>query len=129
FVAVRADGAVLLRQRPPTGLLGGMTEVPGSHWTARQDGATDISAAPFPADWRETGSIRHVFTHFALELSVFRADLHNDQLPGDQPPGDQPPGGGWWSSPDTLPGEALPTVMKKAIEAAIPGATRKPRKG
>ncbi|MBY8918154.1 A/G-specific adenine glycosylase [Nitratireductor sp. L1-7-SE] len=124
FVAVRTDGAVLLRQRPPTGLLGGMTEVPGSHWTARQDGSTDTSAAPFPADWRETGSIRHVFTHFALELSVFRADLHNDQPPGDQMPGD-----GWWSSPDTLPGEALPTVMKKAIEAAIPGATKKPRKG
>ena len=34
FVAVRADGAVLLRQRPDDGLLGGMTEVPGSEWTS-----------------------------------------------------------------------------------------------
>src|SRR5690606_19140167 len=30
FVAVRSDGAVLLRRRAPKGLLGGMAEVPGS---------------------------------------------------------------------------------------------------
>ena len=42
FVAVRADGAVLLRQRPDDGLLGGMTEVPGSEWTSR----TKEMAAP-----------------------------------------------------------------------------------
>ncbi|CAN0653538.1 Adenine DNA glycosylase [Nitratireductor aquimarinus] len=119
FVAMRADRAVLLRQRPPQGLLGGMTEVPGSQWTARQDGVADITAAPFPADWQAAGAIRHVFTHFALELSVFRAEL----------PQNAPAGDGWWSAPDALPGEALPTVMKKAIEAAIPGATKKRRKG
>ena len=32
FVALRADASVLLRQRPEKGLLGGMTEVPGSEW-------------------------------------------------------------------------------------------------
>src|SRR5690606_35895928 len=32
FVAIRADGAVLLRQRPETGLLGGMAEPPGTEW-------------------------------------------------------------------------------------------------
>ena len=32
FVALRADGRVLLRPRPEKGLLGGMTEVPGSEW-------------------------------------------------------------------------------------------------
>ncbi|MCR4266766.1 NUDIX domain-containing protein, partial [Nitratireductor sp. ZSWI3] len=106
----------LLRKRPPRGLLGGMTEVPTSHWTARQDGVADVSAAPFAADWRASGSIRHVFTHFALELSIFRAEIAQD------PPARQ----GWWSLPVDLPGEALPSVMKKAIEAAIPGATRKP---
>ena len=40
FVARRADGAILLRRRPPRGLLGGMSEVPGSDWqeSARRDG-------------------------------------------------------------------------------------------
>ena len=35
------------------------------------------------------------------------------------------PAGCWWSPPEALPGEALPSVMKKVVEAAIPGATRK----
>ena len=32
YVALRADGRVLLRARPEKGLLGAMTEVPGSAW-------------------------------------------------------------------------------------------------
>ena len=33
FVALRADGSILLRKRPDKGLLASMTEVPGSDWT------------------------------------------------------------------------------------------------
>ncbi|PSJ61419.1 A/G-specific adenine glycosylase [Pseudaminobacter soli (ex Li et al. 2025)] len=116
FVAVRDDGAILLRKRPEKGLLGGMTEVPTTGWTARVDGLTTADAAPFPADWQMAGSISHVFTHFSLELQVFRATVS----------GDSGPSGHFWAAADALHGEALPTVMKKAIEAAIPGATRKP---
>ncbi len=32
------------------------------------------------------------------------------------------PAGCFWSAPHELSGEALPTVMKKVIEAAIPGS-------
>jgi A/G-specific adenine glycosylase len=46
FVAVRADGAVLVRTRPPQGLLGGMTEVPTSEWTHDFDSKTALAAAP-----------------------------------------------------------------------------------
>ncbi|CAN7425759.1 A/G-specific adenine glycosylase [Mesorhizobium amorphae] len=115
FVAVRGDGAILLRKRPDKGLLGGMTEVPTTAWTARMDGATTAAAAPFAADWRRAGQIAHVFTHFALELDVFHAQVSGDT-----------PAGHFWSLPSDISGEALPTVMKKAIEAAIPGATKKP---
>lgn len=114
FVAIAPDGSVLLRRRPESGLLGGMSEVPTTAWTARQDGATDAGAAPFAADWRPSGSIRHVFTHFSLELSVYAASV--EQVARD---------GYWWSPPAALPGEALPTVMKKVLEAARPGITRK----
>jgi A/G-specific adenine glycosylase len=117
FVAVRRDGAVLLRQRAEKGLLGGMSEVPTSAWTARQDGADGIAAAPFPAPWQSCGTITQVFTHFTLNLSVYRSDAGEMPAPSDH----------WWSPPEELAGEALPTVMKKAIEAAIPGATRKRR--
>jgi A/G-specific adenine glycosylase len=118
FVAVRGDGAILLRKRLGSGLLGGMTEVPTTDWTARQDGATTADAAPFPADWERKGSIDHVFTHFALELAVFRARYDGPA-----------PAGHFWSGPADIAGEALPTVMKKAIEAAIPGATKPKRAG
>ena len=53
FVAVRDDGAVLLRQRSPKGLLGGMAEVPGSDWTT--DGA---EARTTERRWRWCGHRR-----------------------------------------------------------------------
>ena len=99
------------------GLLGGRAEVPGTAWTARIDGATEVEAAPFRANWRAKGSISHVFTHFELELSVFIAYVDA-----------APPPGHWWSSRAAIHSEALPTVMKKVIEAAIEGATQKPRR-
>lgn len=116
FVAVReGDGAVLLAKRPESGLLGGMTGPPTTDWTARRDGATTADAAPFPAGWRHRGVIAHVFTHFELRLHVFHAEVTPFE----------PPHGMFWSNAEDLPGEALPTVMKKAIEAALPGATKR----
>lgn len=115
FVALRNDGAVLLRKRLARGLLQGMSEVPTSNWNARQDGDTGTGAAPFHAKWRPVGSIDHVFTHFALRLNIYRANI------GDF----DPPDGAWWSAPADLPGEALPSLMKKVLEAAIPGATKR----
>ncbi len=115
FVAVRSDGAILLRKRAEKGLLGGMTEVPTTGWTARLDGVTTAAGAPFPADWRRAGSISHVFTHFALELEVFWATASASKAPA----------GCFWSEQQDILGEALPTLMKKVIEAAIPGSTQK----
>jgi A/G-specific adenine glycosylase len=115
FVAVRRDGAILLRKRAETGLLGGMTEVPTTGWTARRDGATGGDAAPFAAGWKHAGAITHVFTHFALELQVYRADPQDFAAPANH----------WWSAAGEIHDEALPTIMKKAIEAAVPGATKR----
>jgi A/G-specific adenine glycosylase len=112
FVAVRPDGAILLRRRPGRGLLGGMTEVPTTGWTARGDGATTPDAAPFPAAWQRIGAVSHVFTHFALELDVFLAQVEGAE--GDA--------GCFWSARDEASAEALPSLMKKVIEAAVPGS-------
>jgi A/G-specific adenine glycosylase len=114
FVAVRADGAVLLRERPDNGLLGGMTEVPGTAWTtAYVPSPTD---APCAATWQGAGTVVHVFTHFRLELNVFCARLT---------PMKKAPSGCRWAPAASLSSEALPSVMKKAIEAALPGATKR----
>jgi A/G-specific adenine glycosylase len=115
FVARRKDGAILLRRRPPRGLLGGMADVPGTEWTADQ---TLSGEYPLAAEWTESPTpVDHIFTHFALRLTVKRAEVAEETA---APPGT------WWSPADSLPNEALPSVMKKVIEAAYPGAT-KPR--
>jgi A/G-specific adenine glycosylase len=56
----------------------------------------------------------HVFTHFRLELTVYRAEVADTVVT---------PPASWWAAAESLPREALPSVMKKAIEAALPGAT------
>ena len=119
FVAVTPDGAVFLRRRGPKGMLAGMSEVPTSDWSAKQDGALGVAAAPFAGAWTECGSIHHVFTHFELRLDVYRADFRSPHSAAN----------GWWATAEALPGEALPTVMKKAITAAIDTAFQPRRNG
>jgi A/G-specific adenine glycosylase len=81
---------------------------------------TAMADAPIQGDWgRVDGSVIHVFTHFRLDLAVFTARF---------PLSTDAPAGAWWSAPDALPAEALPSVMRKAIEAALPGATRRARR-
>ena len=116
YVAVDGEGSVLLRKRPPEGLLGGMSEVPTTAWTSNRDGGTGIDHAPFDAGWQPCGTVTHVFTHFELRLSIYRADISA-----------RPTDIGWWASIENLDGEALPTVMKKAISAAIPAAFKNSR--
>jgi A/G-specific adenine glycosylase len=117
YVVRRADGAILLRRRPPSGLLGGMSEVPGTDWS---EAAPPRGSAPLAATWMSlAASVEHTFTHFSLRLVIERAEVAADT---------PAPAGHWWAGAETLPGEALPSVMKKAIEAAYPGATKqKPR--
>nr|WP_233902040.1 A/G-specific adenine glycosylase [Paracoccus denitrificans] len=64
-----SKGAVLVETRPDLGLLGGTLAFPSTGW----DGS-DLPP-PAPGDWQEIGLIRHVFTHFALDLTVMTARL------------------------------------------------------
>ncbi len=120
FVAHRSDGYVLLRTRPPRGLLGGMTEVPTGAWTAEFKAADALKDAPRfsrrvggkkDISWRRVpGIVRHVFTHFPLELVVYAAEIPKDA---------QPPQGARWVAVDAIPGEALPSLMRKVIAHAL----------
>jgi len=117
FVVTRDDGAVLLRRRPPRGLLGGMAEPPGTDWTDQPQ--PHVPAYPIDASWRRVVSpVQHVFTHFALELTVWLGQTTRRT----------PPDGYWWAPARDLPHEALPSVFRKVIEAGLPGATKRPRK-
>ncbi|MFD0915927.1 A/G-specific adenine glycosylase [Pseudahrensia aquimaris] len=109
FVAMRDDGAVWLVKREDKGMLGGMAGVPTTDWAVSKDGATGTGAAPLSADWKPHGVVRHTFTHFHLELEVYAAQT-------------EPDGSGWWVAQQDLHGEALPTLMKKAISSVLPDA-------
>ncbi|MDP6389241.1 MAG: A/G-specific adenine glycosylase [Alphaproteobacteria bacterium] len=108
FWLTRADGAVLLRRRPESGLLGGMMEVPSTEWReGRVPGAAKAGGeAPLPATaWRRLpGLVEHTFTHFHLELGV---------LAGRVKKGARAPKDCLWCPPGRLGDHALPTVMKK----------------
>jgi A/G-specific adenine glycosylase len=120
FVVRRADGYVLVRARPAKGLLGGMTEVPTTAWSADFDEGEALKSAPVFSPrlaaangiaWRRIpGVVRHVFTHFPLELSVYVSDV------GAETP---PPDCARWTKISDLGGEALPSLMRKVVAHAF----------
>ncbi len=109
FIVTRGD-ELLVRTRAEKGLLGGMTEVPGSDWLAGQDDKAALKQAPALKGvdrWhRKTGVVTHVFTHFPLELVVYTAKVAART---------RAPEGMRWVPIATLADEALPNVMRKAI--------------
>jgi A/G-specific adenine glycosylase len=107
---VERDRSLLLRRRPEKGLLGGMMEVPSTPWASERP-RQPLDSAPVGAQWRRKAAlIEHTFTHFHLELEIWRArepfggDLRDD---GDYR----------WVPMAALAGEALPSVMRKIVAA------------
>jgi A/G-specific adenine glycosylase len=130
FVVLREDGQILLRTRPAKGLLAGMTEIPGSEWSAEYKESDALRfAPPLPPvagareklKWQKLpGAVRHVFTHFPLELAIYLARVPAKQgAPKDMrfvPLG-------------LLDNEALPSVMRKVIAHALEFISERKQKG
>ena len=110
FVARNRDGAVLLVKRPENGLLGGMLQPPLGPWSSKLPSRDEaLGQAPFGADWeRRAGLVRHGFTHFELEIAVWRAEISSRKIDD-----------GIWVASDRLADAALPTVMRKILAHAF----------
>lgn len=108
FVARDAKGRVLLTQRPDTGLLASMWQTPLSDFLDHAPTKAEIdAAAPFPARWQKLdGTVRHVFTHFALEVEIYSVVSSN-----------APPVGRWVAESD-FTSVALPTLICKILKTA-----------
>jgi A/G-specific adenine glycosylase len=91
------DGAVWLVRRPARGLLGGMAALPISE---PQDRPPVVNGA---------AKVRHVFTHFSLDLHVT--------------PTAEPTGEGWWQPLDRIDEAGLPTLFRKVVTAMRTGGT------
>jgi len=99
------DGAILLVRRPAKGLLGGMRGLPTGPWQADDPG---LAGAPADVQWRDVGTGRHVFTHFALDYSVVAACVSTRSNAGE-----------WWPIAE-LETAGLPTLFARAARLALP---------
>jgi A/G-specific adenine glycosylase len=91
---IERDRHVWLVRRPAKGLLGGMAALPGTDWT-------DTA----PPGRSAFGAVRHVFTHFSLDLAV-------------EPRGETV-GEGWWHPLDRLDEAGLPTLYRRAAALVL----------
>ena len=107
---IERDGYVWLVRRPGKGMLGGMRALPDDDWSARADGHGE---EPLSGSWHGAGAVQHVFTHFALHLSV---SLYR----GDDWAALDPAQGEWWPL-EELGDAGLPTVFAKAAQRALAG--------
>ena len=108
---------MLLRRRAAEGLLGGMTELPGTEWSVSPLSPEELLvSAPMQAGWRNAGEVRQVFTHFELRLTVFSATIEKFAADGFVHPALE------------LDQAALPSVMRKCVVMAQAGMaqTKKP---
>lgn len=104
---IRRGDEVLVRTRADKGLLGGMTEFPGSGWDAGGDPAG--MARPLEALYSKAiAPVEHGFTHFSLDLTVYVADVAS---------GTKAPGDCRWVKESGLDDEALPSLMRKVAAA------------
>jgi A/G-specific adenine glycosylase len=88
------DGKVWLVRRPAKGMLGAMAALPGSEWNDQ------------PVTANALGTVRHVFSHFSLDLAV---------VPRLDPAGDD----GWWQPIDQLANAGLPTLYRRAANLVL----------
>ena len=100
------NGAVFIKQRPDNGLLGGMMGFPSTPWDENK--IQSIKSAPVNKNWEKCPElVFHTFSHFKLELEVYRAQgaLDDNQ--------------GIWADIENIGSYALPTVMLKAFKISM----------
>ena len=96
---IEHERQIWLVRRPAKGRLGGMAALPGDEWS---------DAAPTVG--QPLGTVRHVFTHFSLDLVV-------EARPA-------PFGEGWWQPLNRLAEAGLPTLYARAVEVALGAGER-----
>nr|WP_242011868.1 A/G-specific adenine glycosylase [Acetobacter oeni] len=121
FLLIDDAGRLLMRKRPPSGLLGGTVELPGTEWLCalwnREDAFIHAPFSDRPAGktgrirWEAAGEIKHVFTHFSLSVAVYAARLPVMPNPDDRD--------GFLVRADELQKNALSSLMRKCVETGL----------
>ncbi len=113
------QGRILIQQRPPEGLLGGLWEFPGGKHepgeTLEQTVCREIQEElGIAVQIREPiMTVKHAYTHFKITLHAF----HCDYIEGEPKPTACQ---SWcWASPDELPTFAFPKANKTVLEKVV----------
>ena len=117
FLARDPAGRLLLRHRPPEGLLGGMLEIPGAPWREApwtlDEALPHAPALPGMAWNLLPGTAHHGFTHMDLAMRLAEAVA---------PASPAPPGMAWMEPAAAR--AALPTAMRRLLALADGAAPR-----
>lgn len=106
YTAFNDSGKIWLVRRPDKGLLAGTLGLPGTDWSTRK------VTVPFSTDTTYSCQVRHTFTHFHLMLNVVDVSAEkkiNDYTGIGTVDGE-------WVDPESI---RVPTIMRKAIDAAL----------
>jgi A/G-specific adenine glycosylase len=114
---LEAAGHVLLVRRPASGLLGGMLGLPTSAWLEQEAASGGHAAGPADVAWTvQPESIRHIFTHFELRLTLLTARLpHRPELDDRWAPVS-------WVPVSGIEDAGLPTLFRRAARIALAAA-------
>lgn len=102
------DGRILFERRNEKGMLGGTIGLPTSSWVDRGDNRTHL---PLKSRKETKILVKHIFTHFELELHGFAVSLANDHIPAG--------GEYFWATRQEAVRLGIPTLFKKALRQFI----------
>ena len=101
WLVTDTSGHIYLQQRPPTGLLASLWELPHSGWEPK----AQLRQPPLPlTNPQPAGSYTHTFSHFKLTLELQHATTPSIPAANRFTPNHLPP---------------LPTLMQKALQTAL----------
>lgn len=106
-----ANQEVWIRKRPPSGLLGGLMEIPSTEWLATPaESYAALGLLPSSVMTEILNKpVTHTFTHFHLVLTIVKATVA----------GIPPLESGEWLAVEALPQKAWSTLMKKVLGACL----------
>ncbi|AQS86169.1 MAG: A/G-specific adenine glycosylase [Acetobacter aceti] len=123
FLLMDETDQLLVRRRPPQGLLGGTIELPGPEWRETMWSADEVAeVAPFSdrvsdalrvPQWTIVGKVRHVFTHFTLLIDVYAAQVNMLPNPREEE--------GFPVALEKVGSLALSSLMRKCVETGVNG--------